>query len=111
MGYKPSKKDREEFGRQMREIEIFCKENNISKSMRGDSYYFNLNGINYRVSNHSVAISDRGMFNEFGEQIRDSYHENTDDVVQILAGKTRIIQIYNDLKAGKALDKRGNVIV
>jgi hypothetical protein len=54
----------------------------------------------------------RGAYNEFGEQIREKYHENkeSDDVIYITAGKTRIIEIYNDLKAGHKLDRRGNRI-
>lgn len=40
---------------------------------------------------------------------RDLYHETErkDDTVYIHAGKTRIIDIYNDLKAGYKLDGKG----
>ena len=40
---------------------------------------------------------------------RDLYHETErkDDTVYIHAGKTRIIDIYNDLKTGYKLDGKG----
>lgn len=40
---------------------------------------------------------------------RDLYHETKrkDNTVYIHAGKTRIIEIYNDLKAGYKLDGKG----
>lgn len=113
MGYrrwKPSKAKAQEFAAQMKEIEEFCSKNGISQSLSGDSYYFVIAGHPYRVSNHTVAASNRGAFNEFGEQVRELYHEGgeQEDVIYITAGKTRIIQIYNDLKAGCQLDRRGN---
>lgn len=108
--FKPSKKQAAEFAAKMKEIEIFCNANGISQSLRGDSYYFTLNGICYRVSNHTIEASNVKAFNEFGEQIRDIYHPNgrDTDTVYITASKTRIIEIYNDLKNGFELDKRGN---
>ena len=113
MGYrrwKPSKAKAQQFAEEMKEIEKFCEENGINQSSRGDSYYFVLSGQAYRVSNHTVAASNRGAYNEFGEQVRELYHEGgeQEDVIYITAGKTRIIQIYNDLKAGYQLDRRGN---
>jgi len=42
-----------------------------------------------------------------GEKLRESYHDDDDDLVCITAGKTRIAQVYNDLKNGHKLDKRG----
>lgn len=112
MGYrwKPSKVKAREFAQQMKEIEEFCGENGIYQSSRGDSYYFTIDGQAYRVSNHTVEASNKGAFNELGEQVREKYHEDgeRDDVIYITAGKTRIIQIYNDLKAGYQLDRRGN---
>jgi len=41
--------------------------------------------------------------------LRELYHdpELEEDVIDILAGKTRIIDIYNDLVAGYDLDYRG----
>lgn len=113
--YKPSKAARAEFAAKMKEIADFCTRNGISQSRNGDSYYFTINDQEYRVSNHSVEASDRAAFKEdifTGEmvQVRDLYHEGgrKKDTVYIHAGKTRIIDIYNDLKAGYELDGRGN---
>lgn len=108
--WKPSKTQRTEFALKMREIEDFCKKNDIYKSISGDSYYFYINGVKYRVSNHTIEASNRKAFNDFGEQIRELYHDEYDDCVCYTAGKTRIIDIYNDLKNGYSLDKRGNRI-
>ena len=108
--WKPSKSAKDEFKKQMQEIEEFITEHNISASLSRDSYYFAIDGISYRVSNHSIEASNRHAFNEFGEQIREKYHEDTrcKDVVYIHASKTRIRQIFNDLQAGYRLDGRGN---
>ena len=92
----------------MQEIELFCKDKGISHSESCDSYYFTLNNKNYRVSNHTIERSDSGMFDDMGREIRSSYHQEMPDIC-ITAGKTRIIEIYNNLIAGKILDKRGNV--
>lgn len=113
MGYfykwSPSKKAKREFAQKMNEIEDFCDRNGISASSSKDSYYFTLNGVNYRVSNHSVELSNNRMFNDYGEKIRDSYHPNgrEKDTVYIHASKTRIIDIYTDLKNNIKLDGRG----
>lgn len=97
MGYrrwKPSKKAAREFAQTMQEIESFCIENGISQSTRGDSYYFTVNGQSYRVSNHSPESSP--------------YHNGRDDDVKYIhASKTRIREIYNNLKEGYELDGRG----
>lgn len=46
--WKPSKTARREFAQKMQEIDAFCKQHNIDKSRNGDSYYFTLNGTDYR---------------------------------------------------------------
>lgn len=108
--WKPSKSQAREFAVQMEGIEKFCAENGIQVSSTNDSYYFTLNNINYRVSNHTVESSNKGMYDSLGNQIRNSYHPNgrEKNVVYIYASKTRIIDIYNDLKNGYELDGRGN---
>lgn len=114
MGYKwkPSKAAAADYAAQMETIRTFCRDHGIQVSMNGDSYYFSLNGVYYRVSNHTIAASNRGAYDEHGNQVRDFYHEGTErlDTVYITAGKTRIIDIYNDLAAGYKLDRRGNRI-
>lgn len=113
MGYyrkwTPSKKAKREFAEKMDEIDKFCEEHGISASASNDSYYFTLNGIDYRVSNHSVESSNRHAYDDFWQQKRVLYHPNgrDADTVYIHASKTRIIEIYNDLAAGYELDGRG----
>lgn len=109
-----SKKAKKEFAQKMQEIEKFCDENGIIQSSSSDSYYFSLNGQKYRVSNHSLDASNRHAFNEYYIQVRDLYHpdilKEKKEEIQILASKTRIIEIYTNLKNGKKLNKRGYVI-
>lgn len=113
MGYgrrwKPSKSSKREFAEIMDEIRDFCIENGIYMSASADSYYFVIDGKEYRVSNHTVETSNRGAYDEFGIQIREKYHPNGEEpnVTYITAGKTRIREIYTDLKAGYVLDRRG----
>ena len=111
--WKPSRTKAKEFAQKMKEIDDFCNENNIVQSSSSDSYYFEINGQKYRVSNHTVDASNRGAYDELtGSNKRELYHPNgeEDDTIYITAGKTRIMDIYNNLKAGKKLDRRGNVI-
>lgn len=111
--WRPSKTQKKEFAIKMREIEEFCLENGISTSCSYDSYYFEINDVRYRVSNHTIEASNRAAFDKLtGEQLRPLYHfeSREEDVFYIHAGKTRIIEIYNNLKAGKKLDHRGYVI-
>lgn len=110
--FKPSKTKVREFAKKMNEIDEFCYEHGISRSRSSDSYYFVINGVSYRVSNHTVAASNAKAFNDLGQQIRDVYHKHgeEDGIVYITAGKTRIVEIYNDLANGYKLDRRGNRI-
>lgn len=110
--WKPSKTAAREFAEKMNEIEIFCRKNGIKQSLKGDSYYFEIDGVKYRVSNHSVEASNRRAYNEYGEKIREKYHadEREPDTVYIHASKTRIKEIYAALRDGATLDGRGNII-
>lgn len=107
--FKPSKTKAREFSRLMSEIDIFCREHRIIRSYNSSSYYFELNGKKYRVSNHSVEVSNARAINRYGEQVRELYHPDgrENDVIYIHASKTRIIEIYNNLELGIALDGRG----
>ena len=107
--WKPSKTAKKEFAQKMDEIKDFCHENGIEHSLSKDSYYFRLNGKNYRVSNHSVEASNAHAYDMFGNQTRELYHPEgrDDDTIYIHASKTRIVEIYNDLKNGYELDGRG----
>lgn len=108
--WRPSKTAKAEFARKMDEIDDFVAKNGIDQSSNGDSYYFDIDGRNYRVSNHSVEASNRGAYDQFGNQKRMLYHPGgrDEDTTYIHASKTRIMDIYNDLKAGWKLDGRGN---
>lgn len=110
--WKPSKAKAKEFAQTMDEVAQFCNTHGIEHSRNFDSFYFEINGVKYRVSNHSVEASNAKAFNEYGEQVRPEYHENGREAgtVYIHASKTRIIEVYNDLKAGYRLDGRGNKI-
>lgn len=105
-----SKSAKRDFAKKMQEIETFCAENGIERSRTSDSYYFTLKGCKYRVSNHSIEASNAAARSFNGETIREKYHpdKREEDVVYIHASKTRIIEIYSDLKAGIQLDGRGN---
>ena len=104
-GWKPNKEKAKEYVYKMKEIEVFCLKHGIEPSSTYDSYYFQVNGQNYRVSNRAVdSISQKHLaFGEFNNL------RNVDpDCIYIHAGKTRIMEIYNDLVAGYDLDGRGN---
>ena len=95
----------------MKEIYDFCTEHGIDASRTNDSYYFTINGVNYRVSNHSVEASNKAAYDEVsGTKRRTLYHNEDRDTntVYIHASKSRIIEIYNDLAAGFELDGKGN---
>lgn len=115
MGYgkwRPSKTRAREFAQKMDEIDDFCIAHGIEQSASSDSYYFTIGDQKYRVSNHTVAASNRGAYHDVYGQTRELYHPDGErpDTVYITAGKTRIIEIYTALADGKRLDRRGNVI-
>ena len=103
----PSRASRQAFAQKMDDIDSFCQQNGISQSSSSDSYYFTINGHDYRVSNHSPEASYANSHGRYHQN--DGSGDRDKDVTYINAGKTRIEQIYNDLKAGKKLDGNGNV--
>lgn len=107
--WKPSRKAAREFAEKMAEIEAFCRENGIDASANRDSFYFTVNGQKYRVSNHSVEASNAAAYDEIRGKTREAYHDGgrKQDVIYIHASKTRIMDIYTDLKNGVTLDGRG----
>lgn len=108
--WRPSKAQAKSFAAQMELIQRFCDENHIDYSNSMDSYYFVLNGVKYRVSNHSVETSNKSATDELGRQVHRVCHEDgrQENTIYIHASKTRIVEIFNDLKAGRILDGRGN---
>ena len=81
--YKPSRADARDFAQKMKEIEEFCHDHGISHSFSNDSYYFVIGDVRYRVSNHTMQASDKGMYSQTGDKIRDSYHEHSNGIVCI----------------------------
>lgn len=107
---KPSKAAAKDYSERMDEIAAFCAAHDIDRSASGDSYYFSINGQKFRVSNHSVEASNAAAKNWLGDDIHPEYHPGgrEKNTIYIHAGKTRIMQIYADLRAGYELDGRGN---
>lgn len=103
--WKPSKEEAKAFAIKMAEIKAFCEEFNIIKNYKEDSYYFELNGNMYRVSNHSKPLEVD--WDELGNKIKYFEYEG---VILIQASKTRIMDIYMALKDGKKVDAKGNVL-
>ena len=109
--WRPSNTAKRKFAQEMKEIEEFCADHGITQSRNGDSYYFTIDGVSYRVSNHSVEASDSKAYNFMGEQVREKYHGGrSEDVIYIHASKTRIIEIYNNLSKGHKLNGKGKII-
>ena len=110
--WRPSRTKAREFAEKMDKIQRFCNEHDIDYSASMDSFYFEINGQKYRVSNHTVAQSNRGAYDEVNGRKRGLYHPEgeRDDTVYITASKTRIVDVYEALKEGKVLDRRGRVI-
>ena len=112
--YKPTRKEVEEFKNKMNEVEEFLdKHPNVSASLSRDSFYFELNGQHYRVSNHSIEASNARAYDKWThEQIREKYHDdNRDkDTFYIHASKTRIIEIYNAIASGMKVNGRGQIV-
>lgn len=115
--WKPSRSKARQFAQQMDEVRAYCDANSVRYSSSMDSFYFTINGQDYRVSNHSVEASNSrayGVDPFTGEwvQKREKYHEGgrLDDTVYIHASKTRIIEIHQALLAGKKLNGRGMVV-
>ena len=95
---------------QYEELNDFLSNNKeIQASSSLDSFYFEIDGKKIRVSNHTVSASNQGAYDEFMNQKREEYHSTNQYNIQITASKFRLPEIYKNLKAGKTLDKRGNL--
>ena len=88
--WKPNKRRKKEFYETMCKIDEFCRKNRILQSKGSDTYYFTIGDASYVVGNRKRSVPQ--------------------DAVFILASKTRIIEIYENLVQGKQLDYRGFVI-
>ena len=96
----PSRAQKRAFAQTMDEVAEYCRNNHISASTSMDSFYFEINGQGYRVSNHSVESSP---YHSAGERKRFSTR-------YIHASKTRLIEIHKALLAGKTLNGRGEEV-
>ena len=63
------------------------------------------------INNKNLEKFITGKYgNEFEMvKVREKYHNPEDDVICITAGKTRLIEVYNNILTGKKLDKRGKI--
>lgn len=104
--WKPSKTAKREFASKMNEIEEYCASNNISKSLSSDSYYFTYNGVEYRISNHSVEVS----VSNTGERYHGNSKEYREKVFCIHASKTRLIEIHKAITSGENVNHKGEVV-
>ena len=96
-------------------LESFCRENAIIKSETGKSYYFSMAGKKYRVSNHTIADSNRGAYGKNGKKRRRLYHDAEADsnliCINVSKPDKNIYRIYNSLKRGAVVDAYGEVLL
>ena len=98
----------------IKQIEEFCKEHNITHNSNYDSFYFEIKGQQYRISNHSIDDSvhrdkkTNKLVNHHidGNEIKNS-HEYCSQVKCYYAFQSRLEYIYNDIVKGYQLDNNG----
>lgn len=90
------------------DVRRFCMANGIRMSDSG-SYYFELYGQKYRVSDHTVEESNRGAYNKKGIQRRKLYHPNgrEADVKYIISSD--IEYVYLNLLNGNRVSSNGRI--
>ena len=104
-----SNEEKRDFAIKMKEITKFCLKNNIQIGTNHNSYTFSLNGKNYIVSNFKKYIAK--LANQGVKEAARYLQILEKEIISIQASKLRIMEIYNDLKAGKQLDKNGREIM
>lgn len=108
--YRLSKTKKREYAIKLEEVKDYCDKNHIYYNYKAKSFYFSVNGKDYRVSNHTVEASNKAAFDEFGYQWRELYHpKGRKDEIQIFASPVRLIEIHQNLLKGLDLDGRGRV--
>ena len=113
-----SDEEKRDFAIKMKEIIKFCRANKIYMAANYNSYSFWLNGKRYLVTNYNFDdykkylknLSNQG-FTPAAIYLKMLENEYDDNVIRIQASKLRIMEIYNDLKLGKQLDKNGREIM
>ena len=113
-----SDEEKRNFAIKMKEIIKFCRANKIYMAANYNSYSFWLNDKRYLVTNYNFddykkylkKLSNQGFY-PAAMYLKMLENEYDDNVIRIQASKLRIMEIYNDLKAGKQLDKNGREIM
>ena len=109
-----SDEEKRNFAIKMKEITKFCLKNNIQVGTNHNSYTFSLNGKNYIVSNFGTDDFKKYITKLANQGVKQAvrYLQILEkEIISIQASKLRIMEIYNDLKAGKQLDKNGREIM
>ena len=109
-----SNEEKRDFAIKMKEITKFCLKNNINVGTNHNSYTFSLNGKNYIVSNFGTDDFKKYITKLANQGVKQAirYLQILEkEIISIQASKLRIMEIYNDLKAGKQLDKNGREIM
>ena len=99
-----------EFVPKIDEIDEFCSKNGILHYPWDDSYFFTVNGKECRVCDYTKFFPSHNNYDFNCKKLppdRLFYGKRGEYDVDIIAGRTRLVQIYNDLKAGYDLDRRG----
>ena len=113
-----SDEEKRNFAIKMKQIIKFCMANKIYMAANYNSYSFWLNGKRYLVTNYNFddykkylkKLSSQG-FSPATMYLKMLENEYDDNVIRIQASKLRIMEIYNDLKAGKQLDKKESEVI
>lgn len=103
-----SDEEKRNFAIKMKQIIKFCMANKIYMAANYNSYSFWLNDKRYLVTNYNFddykkylkKLSSQG-FSLAAMYLKMLENEYDDNVIRIQASKLRIMEIYNDLKAGK----------
>ena len=113
-----SDEEKRNFAIKMKQIIKFCMANKIYMAANYNSYSFWLNGKRYLVTNYNFDDYKKYLKKLSGQgfapatiYLKMLENEYDDNVIRIQASKLRIMEIYNDLKAGKQLDKNGREIM
>ena len=109
-----SNEEKRDFAIKMKEITRFCLKNNIQIGTNHNSYTFSLNGKNYIVSNFGTDDFKKYITKLANQGVKEAtrYLQILEkEIISIQASKLRIMEIYNDLKGGKQLDKYGRKIM
>jgi len=116
-----AKKPKTRNAKEERSLNRFCLANGIKRSKKGVSFYFEIDGKKYRVSDHTIEESKQGQLLKAqmgtvltGRDIVPNYYHNEEKdegVIQIDAPKNRLIQIYKDIQSGYQVDREGKRVI